>query len=111
MTPDPEIPDPAPPYSVDMSGLVRDQLTAILRRAALAGRADEFLGHLTEAREALRLEAYDWGDPLRHLHYLKQTMFRAYRPPLIVHYTVFDHFPFVSIWHVLIEPNDPLAAE
>ena len=110
MTPEPEIPDPAPPYSVDMSGRARDQLRDIIRRAERAGRTKEMVSHLEAAGEALRMRLYRWGDPLRHLRHAKQTLFRAYRPPFIVHYTVLDRFPNVSVWHFEIEPNDPLAA-
>jgi hypothetical protein len=71
------IPDPSPPFTVELSGLVRDRLADILRRAAEQLSLAEVTPVLTDVGERLRMDPRGWGDPLRDLRHMQLTFYRG----------------------------------
>ena len=103
------IPDPAPPFEVEMNGIVKERLVALLRRAKDLNLVEDVVPILTDISVRLRMDPRGWGDPLRDFRHMKQTFFRGYLKPFIAHYSVHDRIPFVTLWHLDVEPDHPLA--
>jgi hypothetical protein len=103
------IPDPSPPFTVEMSGSARDQLAAALRRAAELQVSAEVIPVLTDVSERLRTDPRGWGDPLRDLRHLHLTFYRGILHPFIVYFSVHQRIPLVSVWHFKVQPGHPLV--
>src|SRR5205085_11316866 len=98
------IPDPSPPFSVEMRGIFRDQLAAILQRSHQLAIATEIAAMLTNILQKVTMRPRKWGDPLRHFPHTQFTMYRGYDKPLIVYYAVHDRIPIVSLLHLNAHP-------
>jgi hypothetical protein len=103
------IPDPAPPFEVQMSDSLREYIAGLLQRAAARGIGDSFRDAVVDILSALRDKPRRAGDPLRHLQGMASTLYRIYRHGLIGHYTLHDRIPMVTLWRFEPDPHHPLA--
>jgi hypothetical protein len=103
------IPDPAPPFEVGMSQLLRERIERLTDLAHARGIGPSFDAAVDRIMELLRTAPRESGDPLRHLPGMSSVLYRAYRNDLIVHYTVHDRIPMVTLWQFEPDPHHPLA--
>lgn len=103
------IPDPAPPFEVQMSDNLRDYIRGLLERAVARGIGDTLRNAVSDLLTALRVNPRRTGDPLRNLRGMSSTLYRIYRNGLIAHYTVHDRIPMVTIWRFETDRYHPLA--
>lgn len=103
------IPDPAPPFEVQMSDDLREHIRELLRRAAARGIGAAFRNAVQSVLTALRDDPREAGDPLRNLRGLSSVLYRISRKELIVHYTVHNRIPMVTVWRFEPGPHHPLA--
>jgi hypothetical protein len=80
------IPDPAPPFDVEIVGSARVDLQMLLKRATRLGMFQELRHCLLDVQEALRADPRAWGDPIRNLRPFQAVFYRRMYYPLIVHY-------------------------
>jgi hypothetical protein len=102
-------PDPAPPFEVGMSDDLREQILAYVERAIARGFGGQFREGVAAIMSALRESPRGAGDPLRHLRGITSTLYRIVREGLIVHYTVHDRIPMVTVWRFEPGPGHLLA--
>ncbi len=103
------IPDPAPPFEVGMSQLLRERINRLSGLAYARGFAGSFDAAVEGIMETLRMSPRESGDPLRHLSGLSSTLYRLVRERLVVHYSVHDRIPMVTVWRFEPGPGHPLA--
>lgn len=103
------VPDPAPPYEVAMSPLLRDRIKRFSRLANAKGFASAFDASVERIMGMLRMSPRESGDPIRHLRGFTSMQYRIVRDRLIVHYTVHDRIPMVTVWRFEPGPGHPLA--
>lgn len=103
------IPDPAPPFEVQMSDDLREHIAEFIRRATARGIGPAVRNAVVDVLTALRDNPRRAGDPLRHLRGMSSVLYRAYRDDLILHYTVHDRIPMVTVWRFEPGPGHPLA--
>jgi hypothetical protein len=82
-----ETPSGPQPCRVTYSGLVRDELRALILRAAARGRGSEFLAAARLIEERLRIYP-QFGEPLRDLVLEPLRLWIGVVPPLVVQYTL-----------------------
>src|SRR5262245_43009751 len=105
------IPDPAPPFEVHASGLVKDRLRQMLARAGELEVWDETSRVLTDIVERSTLDPRGWGDPLRHFRSLQMTQFGGMTEGFRFEYSVHDRIPMVVISKVFPVLDNPLCGE
>lgn len=105
------IPDPAPPFEVHASGLVRDRIRRMLERSRQLGVGDEIARSITAILEHLMLGPREWGDPLRHFRSLQMTQFGRMIAGFRCEYSVHDRIPMVVISKLFPVPNNPLCGQ
>jgi hypothetical protein len=103
------IPDPAPPFEVGMSQLLRERIERLTDLAHARGLGAAFDATVDRIMEMLRMSPRKSGDPLRHLRGLNMTYYRIYDSGLIANYSVHDRIPMVVLWSLGPGPNHPLA--
>lgn len=103
------IPDPAPPFEVQMSENLREHIRGLVERAVARGIGPPFRAAVDAILTALRDNPRRAGDPLRHLQGMQSVLYRAYRDDLIAHYTVHDRIPMVTVWQFDPGPHHPLT--
>ena len=103
------IPDPAPPFEVGMSQLLRERIERLTDLAHARGLGTSFDAAVDHIFEALRVSPRKSGDPLRNLRGLSSTLYRLSRNGLVVHYTVHDRIPMVTVWRFDPGRGHPLA--
>lgn len=103
------IPDPAPPFEVQMSDNLRDHIAGLIRRAVARGIGPRVRDAVVNILAGLRDDPRGAGDPLRHLRGMSSTLYRVYRHGLIGHYTLHDRVPMVTLWRFEPGPHHPLA--
>ena len=104
------IPDPSPPFELGMSDQLREKIRALGIRAGKLGFGHAFRDSVQSIFEALRLSPRAAGDPLRHRRQLKLVEYRIIRDKLIVHYTVHERIPMVTVWRFVPVLGNPLAS-
>ncbi|MBI1915929.1 MAG: hypothetical protein HYS12_14520 [Planctomycetes bacterium] len=83
-------PEPSPvPYRVVYSGLVRNSLRNLVVRAAARSRSSEVLAAAREIDRRLKIYP-QFGETLRDLHTVGETVWHAAVPPLHVFYIIDD---------------------
>jgi hypothetical protein len=102
-------PDLAPPFEVQMSDILRAHIRGLLERAAVRGIGPSFRAAIDDIFVALRDYPRRAGDPLRNLRGMTSTLYRISRHGLIVHYTVHDRIPMVTVWRFDPGPHHPLT--
>jgi hypothetical protein len=103
------IPDPAPPFEVGMSELLRQRVREWSDRAASRGFAEAFDSAIDRILDQLRTQPREWGEPSHHLRGLGMTAFRKMYERLLVIYSVHDRIPMVTIWNIYPTAGHPLA--
>jgi hypothetical protein len=91
-----ETPSGPQPYRVAYSGLVRDELRALISRAAARGRGPEVLAAARLIEERLRIYP-QFGQPLRDLILEPLQMWIGTVPPLVVQYTLDEEHRLVMV--------------
>jgi len=104
------VPDPAPPFEVGISELVRERIERLSDLAAVRGLASTFDSTVDQIMNMLRMSPRESGDPLRHLRGLSMTQYRIYHGGLVADYTVHDRIPTVVLWSLAPGPSHPLAS-
>ena len=103
------VPDPAPPFEVGMSQLLRERIERLSALAHARGLGASFDAAVDRIFETLRVSPRKSGDPLRNLRGLSSTLYRLVRERLTVYYTVHDRIPMVTLWRFEPGPGHPLA--
>jgi hypothetical protein len=103
------VPDPAPPFEVGMSQLLRDRIARLSDLAHARGIGPSFDAAIERISETLRMKPRESGDPLRHLRGMTSTLYRLVQDRLIVHYTIHDRIPMVTVWRFEPGSGHPLA--
>jgi len=103
------IPDPPPPFDLDMSELLRANIGDLGRRAALAGIGNEFRESMVEILTHLRMRPREWGEPFRNLRGFQMTARLAVHRKLRVVYSVHERIPLVVLWSLEPTAGHPLA--
>jgi hypothetical protein len=105
------IPDPAPPYAVDLTGTANDEIRSILTRAVSMNQGPMIVPVLEEIGELLRMRPTSWGDPLFRLRNMNATVYRGVLQPLMALYSVHDRIPIVTLWHMYAVPGHALSGD
>lgn len=92
----------AQPYQVAYAGAAKALVRELYSDAAKAGIVMRISKSLREVEGHLELHPTDWGDPFRHLHYAKITVYRRVHDQLNIEYGVHTIEPLV--WVSLVEP-------
>jgi hypothetical protein len=95
-----------PPYDVDYSVALLQQIKSLRDRARAAGKAKDFREALAAVYSQLRNNPRQFGDPLFDYTNSPFTLYRGGRPPLIVFYAVHRQQSLVVIQKVLVYPKD-----
>jgi hypothetical protein len=103
------IPDPSPPFEIGMSDDLKSRIAALIQQAYARGIGDEVFNAVSSIMASLRVRPRKEGDPIRHLDGMNSMQFRIMRHKLIVHYTVDDRIPMVTIWRFELASDHPLA--
>jgi hypothetical protein len=104
------IPDPPPPFDLDMSAATRERIDVLGERAAQLGIAGQFWWAIDEIMEELRTRPRDWGEPFRNLSGFQMTARLAVHRKLRVVFSVHDRIPLVVLWSLSPTTGHPLAA-
>jgi hypothetical protein len=105
------IPDPAPPFEVDASGLIRDRIRRMLQLAADLGVQPEISAALTAILQHLMTDPREWGDPLWRFHTLQMTQYGGTAHGFRCGYSVHDRIPTVVMTNLFPLPGNPLYGE
>ena len=103
------IPDPPPPFDVDMRAATRERIDALGRRATQLGIAGRFWSAVDEIMAELRRRPREWGEPFRNLRGFQMTARLAVHQNLRVIYSVHDRVPLVVVWSLTPTPSHPLS--
>ena len=95
-----------PPYDIDYSAAVLQQIKSLRDRAKLAGKSKDFREALAVAYSQLRSNPRQFGDPLFDYTNSPFTLYRGSTPPLIVLYAVHRHRSLVVIQKIIVYPED-----
>ncbi len=105
------IPDPAPPFEVDASGIMKDRMRRMFARATELGVQAEIARALTSVLQHLVTEPREWGDPLWHLRAAQMTQYGGISEGMRCQYTVHDRIPTVVITNLFPIAGNPLYGE
>ena len=105
------IPDPAPPFELDMSGALRDRVIRMLRRAASLGVIDPVARDVAEILHEMTWNPRTWGDPLRHFRHVQFVQYRSIHGQFRSMYTVHDRLPLVVFTELTPLEGNPLYGE
>ena len=105
------IPDPAPPFEFDTSGLIRERIRRMLHRAADMGVAPEVERTIAEILTLLIQKPREWGDPLRDYRHARFTEYRGQHRHLQCTYVVHQRIPTVVLTHIVTLEGNPLHGE
>ena len=102
------VPDPAPPFELGMSQLLREHIERLSNRAHAKQIGDGFDLAVSRILEMLKMSPRQSGDPIHALRGLGMTRYRIYFENLIADYSVHDRIPMVVLWSLRPGPNHPL---
>jgi hypothetical protein len=102
------IPDPSPPYEVDASGLFKDRLRRMLRRASELGVRAEIDRSLGEISDLLTQRPRERGDPIKDFRVIHFTQFRGPHKGFVCIYSVHDRIPTVVVTKLIPLEGNPL---
>jgi hypothetical protein len=105
------IPDPAPPYELGASDLLRERIERMLARAAQRGIRPETERSLNDFLEHLVMNPRGWGDPIRNLRNAHQVEYHGRHDRFLAIYTVHDRVPIVFLWYLIPQEGNPLFGE
>lgn len=103
------IPDPPPPFDVDLSAALRERIDALGERAAERGIAGRFWSAVDEIMENLRTRPREWGEPFSKLRGFQMTARLMVYRQLRVVFSVHDRVPLVILWSLSPTTGHPLA--
>ena len=103
------IPDPPPPFDVDMSVVMRERIDEYGRRAAELGVAGRFWSSVDQIMEELRMRPREWGEPFTNLRGFQMTARLAVYKKLRVVWSVHDRIPLVVLWSLSPTTGHPLT--
>jgi hypothetical protein len=103
------IPDPPPPFDLDMSQMLRDHIRELGRRAVRAGIGGEFRDAVADVLEQLRTRPREWGEPFRNLRGFQMTARLAVHRQLRIVFSVHERVPLVVLWSLDPVSGHPLA--
>jgi hypothetical protein len=102
------IPDPSPPYEVDASGLFKDRLRRMLRRASDLGVRAEIDRAVGEISDLLTQRPREWGDPIKDFRIIHFTQYHATHKGFVCIYSVHDRIPTVVVTNLIPLEGNPL---
>ena len=105
------IPDPAPPFEVDVVGEIKDRIRRMLQRAAALGVQPEISRSLSDILRRLTTEPREWGDPLWHFHAIHMTHYGGTMYGFRCEYSVHDRISTVVLTDLFPLPGSPLYGE
>jgi hypothetical protein len=105
------IPDPAPPFELDTSGVIRERIRRMLNRATALGIAPEVERTIAEIVNLLIQKPREWGDPLRDYRHAKFTEYRGRHRHFQCIYVVHQRIPSVILTQIITLPGNPLHGE
>jgi hypothetical protein len=105
------IPDPAPPYELGASALLRERIERMLIRAAERGIRPAIERSLNQILEHLTMNPRGWGDPVRNLRKAQQIEYHGRHDRFLAIYTVHDRVPMVFLWRLIPQDGHPLFGE
>jgi hypothetical protein len=99
--------DPGPPYEVHISGIIRQALRRLQRRAAREGRGEEVLAAMRRISQRLRDDPFQLGEPAFRLPSLRMQVRGVVDRPLVVPFGVCEDRPLVFLRGVrLLSPQN-----
>jgi hypothetical protein len=104
------IPDPPPPFDLDISEAIREYIREMGRRARRAGIGPELRASVAEVMENLRIRPREWGEPFNNLRGFQMTARLAVHRKLRVVWSVHDRIPLVVLWSLSPTTGHPLAS-
>jgi hypothetical protein len=105
------IPDPAPPFELDASGLFRERTRRMLARARELGVGPQVERAVAEIFLQLRQRPRDWGDPVRDFRNLNFVEYHGRHAKLPCVYSVHVRIPTVVITRLVPQDGHPLFGE
>lgn len=105
------IPDPAPPYELDASGVVRDRIRRMLTRATDLGARPEVERAIAEIINLLIQRPRDWGDPVREYRHAQFTEYTGRHLNFLCTYVVHTRIPMVVLTQITPLEGNPLFGE
>jgi len=92
-------------YRLEFSGVIRQELRKLLRRAVWQGRGPQFREALRTIFHRLARDPNEFGEPLYRLANLRLHVRHAAVGPLVVHFAVHESRPLVFIKAVDLLPK------
>lgn len=105
------IPDPAPPYELDLSGSLKDRVRQMIDRADLLGAGTSVRNSIAEILRSLIHEPREWGDPIHNLRHAKLVEYHGRCGDFLVVYAVHYRIPMVFMNEIIPLPNNPLFGQ
>ena len=105
------IPDPAPPFEVDASGLFVERTRRMLTRAHELGIGPQIERTITEIYLQLRDRPREWGDPVQNFRNAHFVEYHGRHAQLLCVYSVHERIPTVVITQLIPQDGHPLFGQ
>lgn len=105
------IPDPAPPYELGTSAILRERIHRMLNRAADLGILPEIELAIAEIIHLLTQSPRGWGDPLRNFQHAQTVEYRGQHRNFQCYYSIHDRIPIVFVASLTTLEGNPLHGE
>lgn len=105
------IPDPAPPYELDLSGALKEQIRRMATRADQLGCGPSVRQSIIDIFNFLINRPREWGDPVRNRPHAQLVEYKWRHGDLLAIYAVHDRIPMVFLNHLIPLPHHPLQGE
>ena len=105
------IPDPAPPYELGVSGMLRERIQRMLDRAAARGVGPEARQAVAGIIHRLVNEPRKWGDPVRNHRKAKLVEYNGRHGGFLAIYSVHERVPIVFLTQLVPQAGHPLFGE
>lgn len=102
------IPDPAPPFEFDASGVLKERIRRMLLRAADIGLGEQISDAVAEILTNLIEKPREWGDPIANLRHAKFVVYHGRHENFLAVYGVHDRIPMVFLFDLIVLPDNPL---
>ncbi len=105
------IPDPAPPYELDMSGILKQRIRRMVERADQLGAGPAIRRSIAKMFNRLINRPREWGDPVQNRPHAQLVEYHGRYGEFVAIYAVHDRIPMVFFNHLIPLPRNPLFGE